>query len=48
MYFKDYHRDDGILFPHVVKIETGTLLEQLDISAFKVNPQIDPTRFAPQ
>ena len=45
--FGDYRPVDGILLPYHVTIDTGPV-EEWQISSVKVNPKIDPKRFAPR
>jgi hypothetical protein len=45
MHLSEYRADDGILFPHRVRIESEGLLDEWQISRFKVNPPLRPKQF---
>ncbi len=45
MQFADHHTDDGILFPHRMRIESEGLREEWQVSRFKVNPPLDAKYF---
>ncbi len=45
MEFAEHYPDDGLVFPHKVRIEVGGLHEEWEISRFQVNPTLDPKQF---
>jgi hypothetical protein len=45
MEFSGHHGDDGILFPHKIRIESEGLRDEWQISRFKVNPPLDVKYF---
>lgn len=45
MEFSEHHADDGIVFPHKVRIDAQGLQEEWQISRFRVNPPLDAKDF---
>lgn len=45
MQFDDHRTDDGILFPHTIRIQAEGLHEVWKLSKFKVNPPLDAKYF---
>jgi hypothetical protein len=48
MHFADHRADDGVVFPHRIRIESEGLVEEWQISRFKVNPPLSPKQFEPK
>ncbi|MBA3295615.1 MAG: hypothetical protein H0U19_01660 [Acidobacteria bacterium] len=47
IFFEDWHEADGVNFPHKIRrASAGETNEEWTISKVKVNPKIDPNRFA--